>query len=101
MALPDGNCFFRSVSKELLGTQAHHATIRDLLFQFIEHNGAHFSKITEIFGQPFQTHCALLKKQGSWATTTEMIGLATWLQIPVYIFSNGNETKYIYISLGP
>ena len=27
MALPDGNCFFCSVSKELLGTQAHHATI--------------------------------------------------------------------------
>ena len=95
MALPDGNCFFWSVSKELLGTQTHHATIRDLLIQFIERNGAHFSKITEIFGRPFQTHCALLKKEGSWATTTEMIGLATWLQIPVYVFSNGNETKYM------
>ena len=53
--------FFRSVSKELLGTQAHHATIRDLLIQFIERNGAHFSKITEIFGRPFQTHCDFLK----------------------------------------
>ena len=52
-----------SVSKELLGTQAHHTTIRKLLIQFIEHNGAQFSKITEIFGRPFEKHCELLKRQ--------------------------------------
>lgn len=57
MALSDGNCFFRSISKELLGTQTHHTTIRRLLIQFIEHNGAHFS---EVFGQPFLRHCELL-----------------------------------------
>ena len=97
MALPDGNCFFRSVSKELLGTQAHHTTIRKLLIQFIEHNGAQFSKITEIFGRPFEKHCELLKRQGSWATTTELMGLASWLQIPVYVLSNdSNETRWIW-----
>ena len=101
MALPDGNCFFRSVSKELLGTQAHHATIRKLLIQFLEHNEAHFSKITAIFGRPFLRHCDLLKKQGSWATTTELIGLATWLQIPVYIFSNGNERRWTWCRYKP
>ena len=97
MALPDGNCFFRLVSKELLGTQAHHTTIRKLLIQFIEHNGAQFSKITEIFGRPFEKHCELLKRQGSWATTTELMGLASWLQIPVYVLSNdSNETRWIW-----
>ena len=74
---------------------------RKLLIQFIELNGAHFSKITEIFGWPFQRHCELMKKQGSWATTTELIGLASWLQIPVYVFSNGNETKWTWSRYKP
>ena len=96
MALPDGNCFFRSVSKELLGTQAHHAIIRELLIEFIEQNGAHFSKVTEMFGRSFPQHCELLKRQGSWATTTELLALASWLQIPVYVFSNENERRWIW-----
>ena len=54
MAIPHGNCFFfRSVSKELLGTQAHHTIIREILIEFIEQDRAHFSKVTEMFGRPF------------------------------------------------
>ena len=86
------------MSKELLGTQAH-ATIRKLLIQFLEHNEAHFSKITAKFGRPFLRHCDLLKKQGSWATTK--ISLATWLQIPVYVFSNGNERRWTWCRYKP
>lgn len=34
----DGNCFFRSVSKELFGTQCYHLEVRKLICEFEEQN---------------------------------------------------------------
>ena len=42
---PDGNCMFRAVSKELLGTDRHHFEVRSLV---VESNPNYFSDILAI-----------------------------------------------------
>lgn len=87
VVLGDGNCFFRSVAKELLGDQSHHGTVRSLLMEFLSENGPHFSGLTESFGEPFAQHCERLTTTGSWATVTELTGLAAFLHVPVYVLT--------------
>ena len=45
----DGNCLFRSISKELLGHERHHPSLRNILVNFIEHNPSSFSCLMRLW----------------------------------------------------
>ncbi len=42
---PDGNCMFRAVSKELLGTDRYHFQVRTLAVEFMATNPNYFSAV--------------------------------------------------------
>ena len=58
---PDGNCLFRSLSKEILGHQKFHHLIRQYILEFMkEHEDAY------VFG--VKDHCKQMENLGEWGT---------------------------------
>ena len=79
----DGDCFFRSMSLELTGTECNHQRVRDA----IAANNSHFSNYNgNDIGQYLET--TRMADDGVWATDVEIVAIATLLQF-VFTYYSG------------
>ena len=79
----DGNCFFRTMSFILLGTESKHEDMRGILCDFMQNNDAEFFQISTCRNY---VDLANMRKNGVWATEVEVFGAATLFNTPVYVF---------------
>ena len=91
---PDGNCFFRAVSKEVLGHEKFHYLIRQILIQFIKENARVFQKY--LFEGTLEAHCKKMECIGCWGTQVEINAAATLLKTSIYVFSRQSNIKKTY-----
>ena len=89
----DGNCMFRSLSKELFGTQCHHLELRKLILNFEEHNP---NIIRSLSNDEVQLHLDRIRQESEWGSATELVALASMLQVPVFTFTNSASHTYSY-----
>ena len=82
----DGNCFFRTASCHLLGTEREHLAVRTLLLRFENLNQTLFEKrLIPTFNKPsFRDHIRHLSRPSIWCTQVELMALATFYQVPLY-----------------
>ena len=91
----DGNCFFRAVSKEILGSQSHHLAIRHHVTQLVLKNIKTFQPylITgpgRLSGD-LNFHCKAMSLSGTWATNLEILATSTLFGISIYLYTNDNS----------
>ena len=61
----DGNCFFRSVSHQLYGTEDHHPQIRALAIQHLINSPEHFVEYNT--DQSWLQYLQSMSRLGTWA----------------------------------
>ena len=81
----DGNCLFRSISKELLGNEKYHTMIRGIIVDFTEQNSDLFKCL--LFSGTMAEPCKEMRQWGKWGSHIELQALSCLLQVEVYIFS--------------
>ena len=95
----DGNCFFRAISKETLGTECHHSEIRRLICNFMESHPLTFS--SWFYGNDFIDHIRTMRQDRVWAEEVELIATASYFNTPIWEFTNcypvGGPWKWIKI----
>ena len=86
----DGNCFFRSLSQVLTGSQDVHEEVRLLVTSFMEHNAT----IPEFAGmlvsnESMEQYLKRTKMQSlnTWATEMEIMSAVAMLNTTIYCFS--------------
>ena len=82
---PDGNCFFRAVSIILHGSEDNHLHIRHCLVCSIAANARIFSPLVMQYSN-LDAHIKMMMQPCVWATQLETVALATYFQVPIYIF---------------
>ena len=95
---PDGNCFFRAASIILSGLEDNHLRICHCLVCFIAANARIFSLLVMQYSN-LDAHIKTMMQPCAWATQLEVVALATYFQVPVYISKNplgsGNVISHI------
>lgn len=87
----DGNCFFRAISKELCGSEKFQTGLQQILVTFIIHNPSLFQALD--FTNNFKKHCNKMSRNGTYATQVELQVTATFLQLPLYVYTKPSATK--------
>ena len=97
-SLGDGNCLFRSFSKELLSNETHHLRIRTLLTDAIKWNGDIFHEYLTppLTGKSITEHVHMMQKEFTWGTHVEIYAMASVLQILIRLYTKKNETGKEY-----
>jgi hypothetical protein len=117
----DGNCFFRSISKQVLGTQDYHENIRDAICNFMaarpntfanwiadwsmqntkkdQHNDDSDTVDTDISDEDcalvsFQEHINKMRNLSTWATTAELTATATFFSCTIKEFTSQFNTRH-------
>ena len=86
---PDGNCMFRAVSKELLGTDRHHYQVRTLVVEFIAANPKGYSPIIANYHSlSLKEHILRMKVDRVWGTAVELQAMASLYQVPIKVLSH-------------
>ena len=80
----DGNCFFRAITKGLFDTEEEHYTIRSCITRFMLMNSPTF-KVYMIHGTDISAHVCKMVEPGTWATHLEVIAVATYFNMPVFL----------------
>ena len=84
--MPDGNCFFRAASIILSLSEDDHLHIRHCLVSFTAANAKVFSLLVMQYPD-LDAHIKAMMQPCVWATQLEIVALATYFQVPVYIFN--------------
>ncbi|KAK6168715.1 hypothetical protein SNE40_019901 [Patella caerulea] len=92
----DGNCFFRSISYALTGTENHHRKIRLAVVKHLKTHAALFkqylrSGYTSVLDYINRSRMNYVK---SWASEIEIFAAADLLETDVYTYSNNNWLKF-------
>ena len=87
--LPDGNCLFRALSKEILGHEKFHHLIRLTLIQYTRENDNLFQKF--VFSGTLEAHCKKMECIGYWGSQIEINAAATLLRAKIYLFCNSQR----------
>lgn len=101
---PDGNCFYRSISYQLFGTQEEDCTVRSVITSMENLNKKVFSSFL-IHGtnkDTIEEHIHCVRMEGTWATQVEVVATATVFEIPVYfcVKTRGQE-RYVWNVIKP
>ena len=80
----DGNCFFRSLSKVIYGSESCHSELRQAVVDLLEKFPREFEQFID---GSVHEHIKNMRKEGTWATQTEIYVAATLLQRDIYILS--------------
>ena len=83
-SIGDGDFFFRTLSYFLTGAQKEHQRLRALLCQFMCENIEQFNAIAN---QKDYAITSKVSQLGEYATEVEIFAAATFLGIPIWIFS--------------
>ena len=85
---PDGNCMFRAISKELLGTDKYHYQVRTLAVEFMATNSNYFSPIIANYhSRSLKEHILLMKVDHVWGTAVELQAMASLYQVAVKVLT--------------
>jgi len=76
-SLPDGNCLFRSLCKQMTGDPTKHAKLRELLIKFISQNSQVFGKGWTIGNCPLKEHLGKVAKLGQFGSHAEIKAAAS------------------------
>lgn len=76
----DGNCFFRSISYAITGSQAYHKVARD---RVVDYREANENAITQ-FGERYLAE-SRIPDDWIWATEAEIMASAAMLQTDIYV----------------
>ena len=86
----DGNCFFRAISKCLVGCESRHREIRTLIVDFMIQNQHLFDKYIDSSTNYF-SHLSEMKRNRTWATSAEIMATATFLQREIFVLTPMNN----------
>lgn len=97
-SLGNGNCLFRSFSKELLSNETHHLRIHTLLTDVVKWNGDifHGYLTLPLTGKSITEHVHMMQKDFTWGTHVEIYAMASILQIPIHLYTKKSETSKEY-----
>ena len=97
-ALGDGNCLFRTLSRELLSNETHHLRIHTLLTDTIKWNADvfHGYLTPPLTGKSIIEHVQMMQKEFTWGTHIEIYAMASVLQIPIYLYTKKMESGKEY-----
>ena len=85
---PDGNCMFRAVSKELLGTDRYHFQVRTLAVEFMATNPNYFSAVLAKYqSQSLKEHILHIKVDHVWGTAVELHAMACLYQVAIKVLA--------------
>ena len=85
---PDGNCMFRAVSKELLGTDRYHSQVRTLAVEFMATNPNYFSAVLAKYqSQSLKEHILHIKVDHVWGTAVELHAMACLYQVAIKVLA--------------
>ena len=85
---PDGNCFFRAISKEILGSECYHKIIRKHICDFLQNHSSAFKTWMDSGADLFDQHVNTMRKNRTWATQLEILAASTLFNCHIYIFTN-------------
>lgn len=81
----DGNCFFRAVSKEVLGSEIYHSLLRDRICIFMNQHPITFQNWCI---EPIHPHIVRMSQSRQWATETEIVAVATYFGCKIIEFTS-------------
>ena len=81
----DGNCFFRSFSDQMEGTESSHLNYREMACDYIEEN-KEFIKFFIEDDQTIDDYIKEMRKSGTWGGNIEVYSLSMLLNVNFYIF---------------
>ena len=86
-AQPNGNCLFRSLSKQLFNSEKQHITLREMLNK---HVASHLEvyKCWTIEGLSLIEHLQQMNVPGTWGSQLEIAATATLIQKTIYVASD-------------
>ena len=93
--MPDGNCFFRAVSKYLTGNEDDHTQLRTMVVDHVHNNFRSYLKVSEKTRSDFHGYLTNMKKthcenQSHWADTDIIIATSSFLKTPITCYSPQN-----------
>lgn len=84
----DGNCYFRSLSFFVTGTQHNHLLFRRLLCQYIDENKECFMNLHEPEFKPnYKEWQIKMKREHTWADEIIVKATSCWLNLSVWTYS--------------
>ena len=85
----DGNCLFRAVAKEILGTDRYHHNLRSLVVEFMAKNPKLFSTIIGNYcSESLEQHIYRMKVDGVWGGAVELQAISSIYQVIIKVLSN-------------
>ena len=84
-ALPDGNCPFRALTKQMTGDPSRHPELRKVLTTFISQNPQVFGRGWTIGNRSLEEHLDQVSKLGHYGTHAEIKATASLCQKPIYV----------------
>lgn len=84
---PDGNCLFRSLSKQLCDDPECHRMLRKIVTEYVESNAELFTGWT-VQRLPVTEHARRMRMQGTWGSHLEIKAIATLFKKTIYVVSN-------------
>ena len=83
-AQPDGNCLFRSLSKQLFNSEKQHITLREMLNKHVTSHPEVY-KYWTIEGLSLTQHLQQMNVPGTWGSQPEIAATATLFQKTIYV----------------
>lgn len=96
----DGNCFFRSLSKEVFGTERFHKWIRNQIVDYMKQRPTLFSLFID-GTETIDEHLEKMRSDKVWATTAEIFAAATFLGMDIYLFTPVIHQQYEWFHFRP
>ena len=84
---PDGNCLFRSLSKQLCNNSECHGMLREMITEYVESNPKLFQGWT-VEHLSVEEHTHRMKTQGTWGSHLEIKATATLFSKTIYVASD-------------
>ena len=87
-ALPDGNCLFHALSKQMTGDPARHPELREILTGFISNNPQVFKRGWTIDNCTLDEHLAKVRNLGQYGSHAEIKAAASLCQKSIYVVTD-------------
>eukprot|EP00750_Incisomonas_marina_P005416 INCI13939.1.p1 GENE.INCI13939.1~~INCI13939.1.p1 ORF type:complete len:632 (+),score=143.46 INCI13939.1:58-1953(+) len=81
---PDGNCLFRSISKQITGTEEHHARYRAQAIEYMRVNRPDFEFFVED-DEPWEDYLTRISSDREWGGNLELKALSDVLRVSFVI----------------
>ena len=95
----DGNCLYRALSLEVVGTQNYHEQFRAKIVDFVLQNPSTFEGyVGRDIGDYILEHSLPLR---TWGTDAEIYAAATLLQTSIVVYTSVNEARREWIQHPP